>query len=71
MNYNTMTLKQVCVQSVLLLCFSQHSDSQLWTVLDRCHLEHAVRQLGMFTTQGFCFVITLSSVQEPGRLGNL
>ncbi|CAH3017450.1 unnamed protein product [Porites evermanni] len=24
----------------------KHSDSQLWTVLDRCHLEHAVRQLG-------------------------
>ncbi|CAH3029935.1 unnamed protein product, partial [Porites evermanni] len=27
--------------------WGKHSDSQLWTVFDRCHLEHAVRQLAI------------------------
>lgn len=28
--------------------FLQHTDSELWSVLDRCHLDRAVRKLGRY-----------------------
>ena len=40
---------------VIVFLFSQYSDSELWTVLDRCHLDVAVRKLGMLTPRNFGF----------------
>lgn len=34
--------------------FLQHTDSELWSVLDRCHLDRAIRKLGRFLS---CLVV--------------
>ncbi len=36
---------------------SHHSDTELWSVLERCHLKDPVLQLGEIWTIQLCFII--------------